>query len=113
MKYQILFLINLLIELKSSDFKARINNEKILDLLPQSFPEGFKSNLTSYFKEYLNKLALASFKENYEKNINSDLKEISRLLSNYNSLIKEKVSYKSQSQTSSDMTGVINEYNKY
>ena len=107
------FINKLLIELKSSDFKARINNEKILDLIPQSFPEGFKSNLTSYFKEYLNKLALASFKENYEKNINSDLKEISRLLSNYNSLIREKVSYKSQSQTSSDMIGVINEYNKY
>ena len=107
------FINKLLIELKSSDFKARINNEKILDLLPQSFPEGFKSNLTSYFKEYLNELALDSFKENYEKNINSDLKEISRLLSNYNSLIREKVSYKSQSQTSSDMIGVINEYNKY
>ena len=107
------FMNNLIKELKSSDFNVRIGNELILNLIPKSFPESFKTNLTNYFKEMLNNLSLNQFKNNYDYQINQDLNEISSLLLEYQNLIFKKVSTKSQSSTSLDMIQVIEVYENY
>ena len=107
------FINNLLTELKSSDFKVRIDNEVILNLIPKSFSENFKKNLASYFKEILNELTLKQFKQNYESQINQDLNQISSLLSENHNVILKIVSKKSQSTPSSDMAEIIQFYENY
>ena len=107
------FINNLIRELKSSDFKIRMNNEKLIDLIPKSFPESFKSNLTSYFKEVLNELSLNSFKENYQTKINSELTELNDLLLRAHNEISQKVQTKAKTSVSFDMYNVEKYYEDY
>jgi hypothetical protein len=48
-----------------------MKNEKLLDLVPKIFPEGFKANLTSYLKEMLDLKPLNNLKDSYSSQIYS------------------------------------------
>ena len=90
-----------------------MKNEKLLDLVPKIFPEGFKANLTSYLKEMLDLKSLNDLKDSYSSQIYSDLDTLSKLVMEYHNLIRNTVGGKAQGQTSSDVTVVVTKYNEY
>ena len=100
-------------ELESSDLKNTMKNEKLLDLVPKIFPEGFKANLTSYLKEMLDLKSLNDLKDSYSSQIYSDLDTLSKLVMEYHNLIRNTVGGKAQGQTSPDVTTVVSKYNEY
>jgi hypothetical protein len=100
-------------ELESSDLKNIMKNEKLLDLVPKIFPEGFKANLTSYLKEMLDLKSLNNLKDSYSSQIYSDLDTLSKLVMEYHNLIRNTVGGKAQGQTSPDVTTVVSKYNEY
>jgi len=107
------FIENLKVELKSSNFKTLLNNERVLKLIPTIFPEGFKANLTTHLKNELYSTSLTNFKNSYQSLINSDLSKFLNHMLELHNYIRNLVAEKSSSQTSPDMTTTINIYDTY
>ena len=107
------FIENLKVELKSSNFKTLLNNERVFKLIPTIFPEGFKANLTTHLKNELYSTSLTNFKNSYQSLINSDLSKFLNHMLKLHNDIRNLVAEKSSSQTSPDMTTTINVYNTY
>ena len=65
----------------SQDFISRLNKPKVQTLLPTTFSDGFKANLTTIFASILN---IDGYKENFKTQITDKLNQISNTLTKYN-----------------------------
>jgi len=109
-----MFISKLKTQLASSDFKINMqNNQRVLNLIPNSFAQGFNANLTSILKEMLNINSLDNIRSLYQTNVESDLERLSTLMITINNNISDTASGKAQGQTTEDSLTAIDKYEDY
>ena len=103
-----MFISKLITQLESSDFKVNMqNNQRVLNLIPNSFAQGFNANLTSILKEMLDINSLDNIRSLYQTNVESDLERLSTLMITINDKISDSASNKAQGQTTKDSLTAI------
>jgi hypothetical protein len=109
-----MFISKLITQLESSDFKVNMqNNQRVLNLIPKSFAQGFNANLTSILKEMLDINSLDKIRSLYKTKVDSDLGILSSLMTEINYVIGDVAAKKAQGQTTSDSVTAIEKYESY
>jgi len=109
-----MFISKLITQLESSDFKVNMqNNQRVLNLIPKSFAQGFNANLTSILKEMLDINSLDKIRSLYKTKVDSDLGILSSLMTEINYVIGDVAAKKAQGQTTSDSVTAIEKYENY
>ncbi len=91
----------------SKNFINTLNKPKVQSLMPNSFSDGFKANLTTIFASKLN---IDGYKNNFKNEMTNKLNEISSQLILYNRQMAITVGSKSQTINSDAMTVIRKDY---
>ena len=94
----------------SKNFKNTLNKPKVQILIPNSFSDGFKANLTTIFSSKLN---IDGYKNNFKKQMTDKLNEISNQLKLYNKQMSLTVGSKAQTINSNSMNLIRKDYENF
>ena len=98
------FLTKLSSEIKSDYMNKTLGKNNIYKLIPINFTEGFRENLTLYFKEKFN---IDQLEQEYTKNIENDLSELKELFTDFHINIGKRASSATLSYPSGSMNSII------
>ena len=94
----------------SQDFISRLNKPKVQTLLPTTFSDGFKANLTTIFASKLN---IDGYKENFKTQITDKLNQISNTLTKYNQQITFLCGTRTQTIIDQNMKLIREDYEEF
>ena len=101
------FLTRLKEIIESEYFKNTLYNEKVYNLIPKEFTDGFRANLTQYLHE---SLTTEKLKNQYKETVNSDFQKVINILTDYHIKIGKRVSEASHTYSNAAMNSMIQRY---
>jgi hypothetical protein len=93
--------------IESNYFFSTLYNEKVYNLIPTEFTDGFRANLTQYLHS---ELTTDKLKDKYKNRVYSDFNDIILILSQYHEKMGKRASDASHTYTNAAMNTIIQRY---
>ena len=101
------FLTKLKQIIESEYFVNTLFNDKVYNLIPTEYTDGFRANLTQYLHS---EITTDKLKDQYKKKVNSDFNDVIQILSQYHKKMGKRASDASHTYTNAAMNSIIERY---